>query len=98
MKMLIIILAGSLLFVGGCGEDGNTLYNCSYQSRHTACGGGDWTAWESACYQFDMDDYLDDWTPQRVCDKFSGSDTECSATCCINVEYQNNQLASGTCI
>jgi hypothetical protein len=101
MKFVLAILTVCALIVvavlSACGEEGGGIYCCTYESRHTACGGGDWTAWESEAYQFDIDDYLEDWTPERVCDKFAGSDTECSATCCINVEYQNNNLSGGEC-
>ncbi len=98
-KVLTILIGVGLiagLLISGCGED-DTIYCCSYESRHTACGGSDWTAWEAEKYQFDIDTYLEDWTPERVCDKFTGSDTECGGSCCINVEYRNNQLSGGTC-
>ncbi len=101
MKNVLIILEVCALLAGvifsACGEEGGGIYCCTYESRHTACGGGDWGAWESESYQFNIDDYLEGWTPERVCDKFTGSDTECSATCCINVEYQNNVLSDGNC-
>ena len=84
---------------GGCGDDegGGGIYCCSYESRHTGCGGTGWTDWEAKSDEFNIDDYLEGWTPERVCNKYTGSDTECSTTCCINVQHRNNQLASGAC-
>ncbi len=93
--MALISLAGA--FVLGCGDGGGTLYHCTYETRHSACGGGDWSEWTSECYAFDLDDYQTGWTPQMVCDKFSGSDTECGGSCCIYVEHRNTTLADGGC-
>jgi hypothetical protein len=70
---------------------------CTYESRHSACGGGDYTAWETMYYEFNIDDYLEGWSPTDVCDKFSGTDTTCSATCCVYSEDRNNALSSGSC-
>jgi hypothetical protein len=97
IALLLAVVMGTCVLIAGCGEDGGGIYCCTYESRHTACGGGDWTAWEAEFYQFNIDDYLEDWTPERVCNKFTGSDTECGGGCCIYVEYSNNNLSSGEC-
>jgi hypothetical protein len=100
-KLLASVLAALLLSAGvvllGCGGEGSTIYHCTYETRHSGCGGGDWTAWTSECYRFDLEDYQEGWTPQRVCDKFSGSDTACESSCCIYVEHRNTTLAEGGC-
>ncbi|MBN2067693.1 MAG: hypothetical protein JW744_04455 [Candidatus Diapherotrites archaeon] len=93
-----IFLVGLLVLaiaLSGCTEIGS--YSCRYESRHTGCGGKDWTAWQQECVEFDMEDYVDDWTPQMVCEKYTGSGTHCSETCCIYTEYRNNVFAGGGC-
>jgi hypothetical protein len=81
----------------GCGDEAGGVYCCSYESRHSACGGGDYSAWETNLYEFNIDDYLEGWSPADVCDKFGGTDTTCSATCCVHSEDRNNVLSSGSC-
>ena len=100
MRQLLWVgaLLMSVASVSGCGDDeGGGIYCCSYESRHTGCGGTGWTDWESKSEQFNIDDYLEGWTPERVCNKYTGNDTECSDTCCINIQLRNNQLTSGPC-
>jgi len=92
-----LILMASLLTAGCGGEEGGGLYCCTYESRHSACGGGNWTAWEIQHYEFDLDDYVEGWTPEQVCAKFSGSDTECAGGCCIDTQDRNNVLSGGAC-
>ena len=96
----LILALVSVAMLVGCGSDsggGGSVYACNYEKRTTGCGGGDYGAWEAYCYEFDMDDYLEGWTPERVCDKFSGSDTSCAAGCCINIQYQSNEVSKGEC-
>jgi hypothetical protein len=95
LAMALVLYAAATL--PGCGEEGGGVYACRYESRHSACGGGDYTDWAAECYSFNIDDYLDGWTPEQVCDKFTGSDNECGGSCCITVEYRNNVLSGGTC-
>lgn len=84
--------------VAGCdGIVGGTVYCCTYESRYTGCGGVGWNDWEAEQYEFDLEDYKDGWDAERVCDKFTGSATECGGGCCIEVQYQNTELARGTC-
>ena len=87
----------ALLLASACGDEAGGTYCCTFESRHSACGGGDYTTWETKYYEFDLDDYVEGWSPQRVCDKFSGNDTECSATCCIYTEARNNVVSGGSC-
>ncbi|RLB48055.1 MAG: hypothetical protein DRH23_09445 [Deltaproteobacteria bacterium] len=97
MKYAFTLLAlGTSLMALGCGDEGG-VYCCTYESRHSACGGGDYTAWATNYYEFNIDDYLEGWSPTDVCDKFSGTDTTCSATCCIYSEDRNTTLSSGSC-
>jgi hypothetical protein len=98
MKILFSLMVLGLLsgLIASCGEEDH-IYCCSYESRHSACGGGNYTSWETTDYQFDIWDYKEGWTPEDVCNKFTGSDTECGGSCCIYVEYQNNQLSAGEC-
>lgn len=48
MKFVLAILTvcalASVTIFSACGEEGGGIYCCTYESRHTACGGGDWTA------------------------------------------------------
>lgn len=103
MKQVITILLSAVLVVAisgvsGCGDEaGGGIYCCSYEVRSTGCGGTDWKEWQTEVYEFNIDDYLEGWTPQRVCDKFSGSDTECGGSCCIEVQYRNTELSGGSC-
>ncbi len=93
----VLIAAVTTQLMAGCGEDGGGIYCCSYESRSTACGGSGWKPWKATNYQFNIDDYKEGWSPTRVCDKFTGSDTECGGSCCINVQYRGNNLAEGAC-
>lgn len=97
--LILVFIVGALAApcLTACGDDEGGVYCCTYESRHTACGGSDWTDWESEVDEFNIDNYKDDWTPQRVCDKYTGSWNECSSTCCINGEYRNNTLTRGSC-
>jgi len=72
-------------------------YSCSYESRHTGCGGKEWSEWKAECYAFNMDDYKEGWTPEKVCGKYTGSDTNCEGGCCIDIEYMNNKLSRDRC-
>lgn len=95
---LSLVTAGALLAIPvGCGLGEDTIYSCTYETRYSQCGGGNYSPWEQVCYEFDMDDYQDDWTPQRVCNKFTGSDVECGGGCCIYVDYRNNVLSDDEC-
>ena len=95
--VLTLLMLGPLLVVFGCGDDADSVYCCTYESRHSACGGGDYTDWVTEYYEFNIEDYVDGWSPTDVCNKFSGTDTGCSATCCIYSEDRNNVLTSGAC-
>jgi hypothetical protein len=86
-----------VLLLTACPGDGGSLYCCAYESRSTGCGGVGWSDWAAESFTFNIDDYIEGWTPEQVCGKFSGSDTECSATCCIDVEYRSNTLSGGAC-
>lgn len=103
MKYLIaaaILAIVSMAVLAGCAGDsggGGGIYACDYEKRSSACGGGDYSDWEAYCYEFDMDDYLESWTPEMVCDKYSGSDLHCAGSCCIYVDYRNNELSKGGC-
>jgi hypothetical protein len=94
---LLTLLLGACVASLGCGADEGGVYCCTYESRYSACGGGDYSAWETNYYEFNIDDYVEGWSPADVCDKFSGTDTSCSATCCIYSEDRNNVLSSGEC-
>lgn len=96
-RLLIAVSLGAAVASGCGGEDGGGVYCCTYESRHSACGGGSWTAWETLHYEFDLDDYVEGWTAEQVCAKFSGSDTACSATCCVDTEQRSNVLEAGAC-
>ena len=98
MKWLLASLTVSAgLAAVACGDDAGGVYCCTYESRYSACGGGDYSDWEINYYEFNIDDYLEAWSPEKVCDKSSGTDTSCSATCCIYSEDRNNVLCSGSC-
>ena len=82
--------------VAACGDEGG-VYCCTYGERSTGCGGIGWSGWETEYYQFNIDDYLDGWSPERVCNKFRGDDTACSASCCIEIQKRDNVVSSGEC-
>lgn len=96
-KVLLLLSLASGLMAWGCGDESGGVYCCTFESRHSACGGGDYTPWETNYYEFNIDDYVEGWSPNDVCDKFSGTDTNCSATCCVYSEDRNNVLSSGAC-
>jgi hypothetical protein len=93
IAITLVALAASLIT---CGEE-SASYCCSYESRHTGCGGTGWTSWETTHYSFNLDDYQEGWSAERVCNKFSGADTNCGGGCCINIEYRSNHLGEGLC-
>jgi len=96
MKIMIAICFMLIsIMIYGCSESSS--YSCNYESRHTGCGGKTWTSWEKGCYAFNIDDYKEGWTPEKVCGKFSGSDTECGGGCCIYTEYRDNEISRGGC-
>jgi hypothetical protein len=100
VRRFSLALLVALLVAVGCNTTGPSksgIYACTYEIRSTGCGGSGWSAWTTECYQFNIDDYVSGWTPTMVCDKFSGSDTECGGSCCINVQYRNNTVKSGKC-
>jgi len=105
MKILVIFLLifGAIL-IGGCVQNSQNIdsglggsYSCVYESRHTGCGGKGWSEWKAECYAFNMDDYKEGWTPEKVCGKYAGSDTDCGGGCCIGIEYRNNTLSRNGC-
>jgi hypothetical protein len=95
--ILILFFVSTAIVATSCGDGEGEVFCCRYEKRSTGCGGTGWKAWQSESHEFNLDDYKEGWDAQRVCDKFSGSDTECGGSCCINVEYRNTQLSSGGC-
>jgi hypothetical protein len=95
--VMVLAGAGAMVFMAGCLEDDGGSYCCRYEERHTGCGGAGWSDWEKGAFSFNIDDYREGWTPEKVCDKFTGSDTSCGGGCCITIQYRNNQLTSGSC-
>jgi hypothetical protein len=89
--------AAAAVGCGGDNGDGGGTYCCRYESRHTPCGGGTYSNWQAEKYEFNIDDYVAGWTPEAVCNKFTGNWTNCEAGCCINGQYRNNTLSSGKC-
>lgn len=87
----------ALLAAPGCDLAGDTLYSCSYEVRSTSCSGYGWSEWESRCFDFDLEEYLEGISAEDVCDTFSGSQTECASTCCIDFQYRDNQLSTQPC-
>lgn len=96
IAIAIALAFGALGFVA-CGDEGGGVYCCTYESRHTGCGGSGWTEWETSSEQFNIDDYKEGWSPEDVCDKYTGTWDECGGSCCISGEYRNNVLSSGAC-
>jgi hypothetical protein len=95
--ILATVLAALAVACGGSESGG--AYCCRYETRSTGCGGSGWGAWTAETYSFDIDAYVEGWTPERVCNNFTGSPTSCtpSGSCCIYVEYRNNQVSGGPC-
>jgi hypothetical protein len=98
--MVLASLAAATL-IAGCTEDfegnGGDTYCCRYETRYTGCGGKGWSDWEKESYSFNINDYKEGWTPQRVCDKYTGSTESCGGGYCIFVEYRNTRLTRGSC-
>lgn len=92
-----LVCAAMLLLTSACGDESGGVYCCTFESRYSACGGGDYTTWEMEYYEFNLDDYVEGWDAQRVCDKFDGNDTACSATCCIYTEDRLMSVSAGGC-
>jgi hypothetical protein len=98
--LVVLIVLGTIFFVIAnldFSSSSSGSYSCTYETRHTGCGGVTWTDWTKECYSFDIDDYKEDWTPERVCNKYTSSDTNCGGSCCIEIEYRNNVLPKGSC-
>ena len=96
-RMFAPALAAFMMISACGGGGGGGIYCCTYDSRHSACGGGSWTDWETESFEFNIDDYVEGWTPEDVCGQYDGSDLECGGSCCIYVEYDNNELTDGGC-
>lgn len=100
MKEAILLIGFLALIVvlSGCSESSESgSYSCTYESRHTGCGGVGWSEWKAECFAFNMDDYKEGWTPETVCGKYTGSNTNCEQSCCIDIEYRNNTLSTNAC-
>ena len=100
MKWISITQLLLLLFVAvlapACSGEGTTIYACRYEERTTdGCDGYGFGPWESACYEFDADDYYI--TPQEVCGNVTESGLHCQAGCCVDFDYQNVDLEPGGC-
>lgn len=101
--ILFIVLANvaAMVVIAGCiGDEGGGeagYYCCRYETRSTGCGGKGWSDWEKASESFNINDYKEGWTPEKVCDKYTGSRDTCGGGCCITVQYRNNQLSVGSC-
>ena len=89
--------AAALCLASACGDESGGTYCCTFESRRSACGGGDYTAWETEYYEFSLDDYLEGWDAQRVCGKFDGTDTACGGGCCIYTEDRLLSVSPGAC-
>jgi hypothetical protein len=97
-----LLLLSFAIIMTGCGSDdddsgGGEIYSCSYESRYWSDCTGDYSDWEHTCYQFNMDDYVDDYTPEKVCDNMTSGGTHCESTCCINTYVRNKELNNGGC-
>jgi len=98
---LIGVIALGLMTIvgtGGNGDDGDEggIYACSYEKRGTdGCDGYGWGAWEAGCYQFNSEDYYI--SPEEVCANITDGGLFCQAGCCVDSEYRNVQLTSGSC-
>ena len=68
MRYLLTLFVASSFTAPGCGDEGGGVYCCTYESRRSACGGGDYTAWETNSFEFNIDDYVAGWSPEDVCD------------------------------
>jgi hypothetical protein len=101
--VIMVLLAVTMSACGGSGGgEGGTTYTCTWEERHTACNSGDYYAWTSECYHFDMEDYVEGYTPQQVCDNHTPASggPYCSGVgtdfpCCIYKETRNAQLVQG---
>jgi uncharacterized protein YceK len=97
--VVTLIVAG---FLAGCGlvdkddDSGGKAYKCSYQKRSSqTCNHYDWGAWQSACTSFNSDDLTV--SPEQYCNNLTKGGLYCASSCCIDSQYQNVNLAEGTC-
>jgi hypothetical protein len=98
IAMKVLSVAALLAALTGCPskDDSNDRYACVWESRHSACGGGSYTAWATQCDEFLASDYYI--SPQEHCANMASSDTSCAGDCCIYVEGRNPTLqAGGSC-
>ena len=96
MKNIVLpIILTSITFSVGCSDDeGLECFSCVYEKRRTGCNSLIFRDWEqgSSTIDFELKDGL---TPESFCRQtFPSSDTECSATCCINIQYRNVRVES----
>ncbi len=91
------VAAAVLALVGCGGSDGGSggVMSCTWESRHSACGGGGWTSWSTQCDEFQPSDYTI--SPQEHCANMASNDTSCAGSCCIYVEGRASALRNGGC-
>jgi len=94
----LVLAFGALCLLGGCGggDEGSGQFACQYEERTTdGCDGYGFGAWESECTSFNADDY---WiSAQEVCSNITDGGVHCEAGCCVDFEFRNVVLTSGSC-
>ena len=65
MKQLILVFIlaiTSAVMLIGCGGNGDggggAIYACTFEERSTGCGGVNWSAWDTICYEFDISIFM----------------------------------------
>lgn len=97
-RISIIILSGllcSLLAQCSSSDDNDGgCFSCLAESRRTGCGGAGFTEWEET--SITIEEPRDGLNPEEFCkDTFpAGGETNCSATCCIEIQYRNIRVGS----
>jgi len=97
LVILMSFIAALAVSLAGCGSDGGGgQYACSYEERRTdGCDGYGFGSWTEECFTFNADDYYI--SPEQVCANVTSSGLECTSTCCVDFDFQNVQLTSGSC-
>jgi hypothetical protein len=97
--LMLVCVLFIMVVLAGCPaseDEGGGNYACSYEERRTdGCDGYGFGSWESGCYDINADNYVI--SPEEVCDNLTDGGLWCEAGCCVDAQYQNVSLSSGSC-
>ena len=92
---LVLLLAS--MGLAACGDDGPSIFSCTFEQRKTSCGSSSFGEWEAECRTIDFE-LRDGLSPEQFCQNaYSGSDTECGGGCCLDFQFRATEMRSGRC-